>query len=335
MNIAFFNSKPYDEEFFKAANKKYQHKLNFLEAKLSSETTRLLNGEKVVCVFVNDSIDKDVLTNLKSQGVLLIALRCAGYNNIDLDAAIEAGIKVVYVPAYSPNAVAEHTICLMLALNRKIYRTFSRVREANFSLDGLLGFDFSGRVAGVIGTGKIGTIVARILIAFGMDVLAYDPIHNPQCEEMGVSYVDKDTLISRSDVITLHCPLTTKTRYFIDSSALSKMKDNVMLINTSRGAILDTCAVIEALKSKKIAYLGLDVYEHESKLFFEDLSCQTIEDDIFEQLMSFSNVLISPHQAFFTSDALTKIADTTLNSIKEFEQGRPLSNEATITMTEQ
>lgn len=331
MNIVFFSTKPYDEDFFESSNQNFGHQLRFLEPRLVSETANLVNDESVVCVFVNDTLDKDVLTKLKDRGVKLIAMRCAGYNNVDVKAAHELGIKVVLVPAYSPNAVAEHTVCLMLGLNRKIHRAYSRVHEGNFSLDGLLGFDFNGRTAGIIGTGKIGSIVAKILLAFGMKVLAYDLVRNPECEKAGVVYVEKEELYSRSDVISLHCPLTSETTHMINESALSMMKDNVMLINTSRGAVLDTCAIIDALKSKKIGYLGMDVYEHESDLFFEDLSCEIIQDDIFERLLSFPNVLVTGHQGFFTSDALKNIADTTLESIAEFEQGQPLTNEVVFT----
>ncbi|MDH5712052.1 MAG: 2-hydroxyacid dehydrogenase, partial [Gammaproteobacteria bacterium] len=255
------------------------------------------------------------------KGIKIIALRCAGFNNVDTDAAHKLNITVVRVPAYSPNAVAEHTVGLMLSLNRKIHRAYNRVRDSNFALDGLLGFDFSGRTIGIVGTGRIGSIVARIMSAMGMDVLAFDPVKNIECEKIGVNYVGFDELLTRSDVISLHCPLTDETKHIIDSAALGKMKNGAMLINTSRGAVLDTCAVIEGLKSKKIAYLGLDVYEQESELFFKDLSCEIIEDDVFQRLLTFPNVLITAHQGFFTSDALTNIADTTLENIMRFEEG--------------
>lgn len=327
MNIVFFNTKSYDQTFFESANKIFNHHLRFIEPRLSSETANLVNGEPVICVFVNDTLDKDVLLTLQARGVQLIALRCAGYNNVDLQAACELGIKVVRVPSYSPNAVAEHAVGLMLALNRKLYRAYSRVREGNFSLNGLLGFDFAGRTAGIIGTGQIGSIVARILCSFGMDVLAYDPVRNTDCEKLGIQYVDKIELFSRSDVISLHSPLMDETHHMISASAIAKMKDNVMLINTSRGAILDTCAIIDGLKSKKIGYLGLDVYEQESALFFEDMSCEIIQDDIFQRLLTFPNVLITAHQGFFTEDALRNIAHTTLKSVDDFEQGRRLDYE--------
>lgn len=327
MNILFYSAKPYDEEFFNLSNQQFNHQLRFVESRLTADTTDLINSESTLCVFVNDTLDTDVLTKLKNAGVSLIALRCAGFNNVDLKAAAELGIKVVRVPSYSPNAVAEHTVCLMLALNRKIHRAYSRVREGNFSLDGLMGFDFAGRTAGIVGTGKIGAIVARILTAFEMKVIAYDPMVNPECEALGVRYVDRHELFSTSDVITMHCPLNSETTHMIDTPAVEIMKDNIMLINTSRGAVFDTCAIIEGLKSKKIGYLGIDVYEKESDLFFRNLSCDIIQDDVFERLLTFPNVLVTGHQGFFTSDALANIADTTLQSISDYENGLPLENE--------
>ncbi|NOX08662.1 MAG: 2-hydroxyacid dehydrogenase [Gammaproteobacteria bacterium] len=330
MKIIFFSSKRYDEEYFSLLNKNYNHDIRFVEAKLTCDTINLINGESVVCAFVNDVLDRNVLSLLSELNVKLIALRCAGFNNVDVSAANDLSIKVVRVPAYSPSAVAEHAVCLMLSLNRKIYRSYNRVREGNFSLDGLLGFDFSGKTIGIVGTGKIGSIVARIMSAMGMNVLAYDPLHNHECINMGVNYVGIEELFMASDVISLHCPLTAETKYLVDESALDKMKTGVMLINTSRGAILDACAVIEKLKSKKLGYLGLDVYEQESDLFFEDLSCEIIQDDIFERLLTFPNVLITAHQGFFTSNALENIADTTLNSIKQFEDGVVLSDDVLV-----
>ena len=326
MNIVFFSSKPYDKTFFASANQSFHYQLRFLEPRLTIDTAGLVSKGDVVCAFVNDVLDKPVLELLKENEVGLIALRSAGYNNVDLQAAKTLGINIVNVPAYSPNAVAEHTICLMLALNRKIYRAYSRIREGNFSLDGLLGFDFNQRTAGIIGTGKIGQIVARILTAFGMQVLAYDPVENEECIKHGVNYVSLDMLYQRADIISLHCPLTPQTKHMINQTALEKMKKNVMIINTSRGAVLDTCAIIDALKAKKIGYLGLDVYEQESELFFEDMSCEIIQDDIFERLLTFHNVLVTAHQGFFTSNALDNIAMTTLNNIKEFELAKPLTN---------
>jgi len=329
MKVIFFSSKQYDEEYFKRSNNNYNHELRFLESKLNIDTVNLINGESTICVFVNDILDHKVLLKLSNVGVKLIALRCAGYNNVDMDAAHKLDLTVVRVPAYSPYAVGEHTIGLMLSLNRKVHRAYQKVRDGNFSLDGLLGFDFHGRTMGIIGTGRIGTVVARITSAMGMKVVAHDPVRNPECENLGVNYVDMDYLLKHSDVISIHCPLTAKTKHIINESALGKMKPGVMLINTSRGATLDTCAVIEGLKTKKIGYLGLDVYEQESKLFFEDLSCEIIQDDIFQRLLTFPNVLITAHQGFFTTDALKNIADTTLESITQFKKGAALENQVT------
>jgi len=262
--------------------------------------------------------------------VELIALRCAGFNNVDLDAAARRGIKVVRVPAYSPYAVAEYTVGLMLALNRKIHRAYCRVREGNFSLNGLLGFDMEGRTAGIIGTGKIGSLVVRTLRAMGMKVLASDPVVNEECVKEGAQYVDLDVLFAQSDVISLHCPLTPVTHHIIDAEAIDKMKPGVMLINTSRGAVIDTSAVIASMKSGHIGMLGLDVYEQEEELFFEDHSYEVITDDVFERLLTFPNALVTAHQGFFTADALENIAATTLGNIGEFEQGGQLSNEVVI-----
>ena len=327
MDILFYSAKDYDEEYFLLSNKKHHHKLRFTENSLTEETVSLLQGETAVCVFVNDRVNSEVLHKLSLTGVKLIALRCAGYNNVDLDAAHKLGIKVVRVPAYSPNAVAEHAVALMLALNRKIVKANAQVRENNFSLQGLLGFDFSGRTIGIIGTGKIGAIVARIMLAMGMKVLAYDLCVDAECEKRGVVYTSLDELLEKSDVISLHCPLTPDTSHIVNKQSIDKMKPGVMLINTSRGGVLDTCAVIDAVKEGKIGYLGLDVYEHESDLFFKDLSCVGINDTVFEDLLALPNVLITAHQAFFTADALTNIADTTLNSFTQFESGLVLETE--------
>jgi len=327
MNVLFYSAKVYDREFFLSSSKKNQHKLRFVEDSLTGETVKLLHGETAVCVFVNDVVNGEVLHDLFSAGVKLIALRCAGYNNVDIITAKKLGIKFVRVPAYSPNAVAEHAVALMLALNRRIVQANMRVRKNNFSLQGLLGFDFSGRTLGIIGTGKIGAIVARIMQAMGMNVLAYDLYPNAECKANGVVYTSLENIFKKSDVISLHCPLTKDTNHIINERAIEKMKLGVMLINTSRGGVLDTCAVIEGIKKNKIAYLGMDVYEHESELFFKDLSCVGISDNVFEQLQNLPNVLITAHQAFFTSDALTRIADTTLESFTQFEEGSVLENE--------
>ena len=284
-------------------------------------TSVLADQFPAVCVFVNDQLDALVLAELARQGTRLIALRCAGFNNVDLAAARDLDMTVVRVPAYSPYAVAEHTVGLILSLNRKIHRAYNRVRDGNFALDGLLGFDLHGRTVGLIGTGQIGAVTANILNGFGCSLLAYDPYPNPACEAIGVRYVPLAELLAESDIITLHCPLTPETHYLINGRALSQMKKGVMLINTSRGALVDTRAVINALKSGQVGYLGLDVYEEEGDLFFEDLSDQAIRDDIFARLLTFPNVMITGHQAFFTAEALQNIAATTLANVTAFEQG--------------
>ena len=277
-----------------------------------------------MCVFVNDQVNAGVIAQLHSLGVRLIALRCAGHNNVDLAAATKRGITVVRVPAYSPYAVAEHTIALMLALNRKLHRAYNRVREGNFSLDGLLGFDMHGKTVGMIGTGQIGTVVAQILTGLGCVTLAFDPTPNEICQSLGVRYVELNKLFAESDIITLHCPLTPANKHMIDKAAIARMKTGVMVINTSRGALLDTVAIIEALKSGKIGYLGLDVYEEEEQIFFEDRSGLILSDDVFARLLTFPNVIITGHQAFFTREALLNIATRTIDNITRFETNQPV-----------
>ena len=328
MKIAVFSAKKYDCEFLGAANAS-RHELLFFEPHLSEETVALATGSQAVCVFVNDQVNAAVIERLHSLGVRLIALRCAGYNNVDLGAATKHDITVVRVPAYSPYAVAEHTIALMLALNRKMHRAYNRVREGNFALDGLVGFDMHGKTVGIIGTGKIGTVVAQILSGFGCPTLAFDPFPNDTCRSLGVRYVALDELFAQSDIITLHCPLTTENKYIISDAAIARMKNGVMLINTSRGALLDTIAIIEGLKSGKISYLGLDVYEEEEEIFFEDRSGLILSDDVFARLLTFPNVIITGHQAFFTCEALENIAATTIENITRFEQGQALGNRLT------
>jgi D-lactate dehydrogenase len=325
MKVAVFSAKNYDQTFFCTANASH-HEIHFFEPHLNEETAGLAAGFGAVCVFVNDQIGEATIAALSSLGVRLIALRCAGYNNVDLSAARKQGIAVVRVPGYSPHAVAEHAIGLMLALNRKLHRAYNRVREGNLSLEGLLGFDLHGKIVGIVGTGKIGTVVARILTGFGCPTLAFDPIPNERCRSLGVRYVKLDELLAHSDIVTLHCPLTPDNKHLIDASALKKMKTGVMLINTSRGALLDTVAVIEALKNGKIGYLGLDVYEEEEQIFFEDRSGLIIPDDVFARLLTFPNVIITGHQAFFTREALDSIAATTLDNITKFEKGLTLEN---------
>jgi D-lactate dehydrogenase len=328
MKIAVFSAKKYDREFLSAASGS-RHELRFFEPHLSEETAGLAGGFDAVCVFVNDQVNAAVIATLDSLGVRLIALRCAGYNNVDLSAAKKHGITVVRVPAYSPYAVAEHTIALMLALNRKLHRAYNRVREGNFALDGLVGFDMHGRTVGIIGTGKIGAVVAQILTGFGCPTLAFDPFPNATCRSLGVRYIELNELFAQSDIISLHCPLTPENKYIVSDAAIARMKNGVMLINTSRGALLDTLSIIEALKSGKIGYLGLDVYEEEEEIFFEDRSGLILSDDVFARLLTFPNVIITGHQAFFTREALENIAATTMENITRFEQGQALGNHLT------
>ena len=330
MNIAVFSTKPYDRMFLEAANAAHGHELIYFEPRLTRETSALAAGFPAVCVFVNDQLDATVLAALARQETRLIALRCAGFNNVELAAAREVGLTVVRVPAYSPHAVAEHTLGLVLALNRKIHRAYARVREGNFALDGLLGFDLYGQTVGIVGTGQIGAVVARIMGGFGCRILAHDPFPNPACEALGARYVALPELFADSDMITLHCPLTPQTRHLINARALQQMKPGVMLINTSRGALIDTPSVTEALKSGKIGYLGLDVYEEEADLFFEDLSNIVLQDDVFARLLTFPNVIITGHQAFFTRNALERIAETTLANITTFEQSLASPNEISV-----
>lgn len=329
MQIAVFSTKSYDRQFLNEANIDKQYDIVYFEPRLTLETASLAEGFEVVCVFVNDQLDRLTLKSLARGGTRLIALRCAGFNNVDLIAAAELGIRVVRVPAYSPYAVAEHTLALILALNRKIHRAHNRVRERNFALDGLLGFDLHGRTVGIIGAGQIGQVVARILHGFGCQLLAFDPYPPDALTALGVQYVELPELLARSDIVTLHCPLTPQTHHLINADSLAKMKTGVMLINTSRGALLDTRAVIDALKSGKVGYLGLDVYEEEADLFFENLSDEVIQDDVFMRLLTIPNVLITAHQAFFTRDAIRQIAETTLQNISAFKNEQPLKNEIT------
>jgi D-lactate dehydrogenase len=323
LKVAIFSTKQYDREFLSAANGA-RHQLRFFEPHLSEETAGLAEGFEAVCVFVNDQVNATVIGTLKSLGVRLITLRCAGYNNVDLSAAKKHGVTVARVPAYSPYAVAEHTIALMLALNRKLHRAYNRVREGNFALDGLVGFDMHGKTVGVIGTGKIGAVVAQILTGFGCPTLAFDPFPKAACRSLGVRYIELNELFAQADIITLHCPLTPENKHLISGPAIARMKTGVMLINTSRGALLDTLPIIEALKSGKIGYLGLDVYEEEEEIFFEDRSGLILNDDVFARLLTFPNVIITGHQAFFTREALLNIAATTIDNITKFENNQPL-----------
>lgn len=327
MKIAFFSTKQYDRIFFDKVNESFGHEIAYFEMRLTRQTLKLAEGHECICAFVNDHLDAAVLIALEAQGTRLIALRCAGFNNVDIKSAKELGLSVVRVPAYSPYAVAEHTVGLMLALNRKIYWAHSRVREGNFSLDGLLGFDMHGRTVGLVGTGKIGECVANILHGFGCRILACDRIRNPTVEgHYGAEYVELDELLARSDIVSLHCPLFPETHHMIDMDAIAKMKKGVMVVNTSRGALIDSKAVIEGLKSGKIGYLGIDVYEEEEALFFEDKTFEILTDDVFARLTTFPNVVITGHQAYFTREAVERIAQTTLENITAFESGEELVN---------
>jgi len=330
MRVAVFSTKPYDRHFLDFANASAGHELAYLEPRLTVETVALAQGMTAVCAFVNDSLPAAVLNPLARQGVRLVALRCTGFNNVDLVVAKKLGITVARVPEYSPHAVAEHAVTLVLALNRRIHRAYARVREGNFALEGLLGFDMKGRTVGVVGTGRIGATFARILAGFGCTILAVDPVPDPACIAAGVRYVDMSELLAASDIVSLHCPLTPATRHLIDAAALARMRPGAMLINTSRGAVIDTPAVIAALKDGRLGHLGLDVYEEEADLFFEDLSDKVIQDDVFVRLLSFPNVLVTGHQAFFTADALQGIAGTTIANITGFERDGRAVHEVSV-----
>ncbi|MEM7063878.1 MAG: 2-hydroxyacid dehydrogenase [Cyanobacteria bacterium P01_B01_bin.77] len=330
MKTAFFSAKRYDERSFTEVNADYGHELTFFEPRLTAETASLASGFPAVCVFINDELNGETLRAIAITGTHVIALRCAGFNNVNLDVAKELGLSVVRVPAYSPYAVAEHAVGLIMALNRKLYRAYNRVRDDNFSLDGLLGFDLHGKTVGIVGTGKIGQCFAQIMNGFGCKLLAYDVRTNPVCEAMDVEYVDLSLLLTRSDIISLHCPLLPSTHHLINEESLQHLKPGVMLINTSRGGLIDTPAVIRAIKSGRVGYFGIDVYEREDSLFFEDLSDTVIQDDTFQLLQSFPNVVITAHQAFFTKEALRNIAATTLSNISDVEKGRGCSNEVTV-----
>lgn len=328
MRVAFFSTKAYDRLSFEAINLNYHHDLTFFDAQLNSNTALMAEGFPAVCMFVNDIADAATLDLLAARGTRLLALRSAGFNTVDLKRAAELGIKVVRVPAYSPYAVAEHAVALVLTLNRKIYKSYNRVRDDNFSLEGLLGFDLHGCTVGVIGTGKIGLVFAQIMQGFGCSLLGYDAFPNAQFEAIdNAHYVQLPELLANSDIISLHCPLLPETHHLINSNTIAQMKPGVMLINTSRGGLIDTPAVIAGLKSGRIGYLGIDVYEQEDELFFQDLSDTIIQDDTFQLLQSFPNVVITAHQGFFTRNALEAIATTTLSNITDFEQGQPLKNE--------
>jgi D-lactate dehydrogenase len=327
MIVSIYSTRPWDRRFLTAANT--HHDLRFLEARLDSTTVPLASGSDAVCVFVNDTVNGDVVHGLADLGVHTIALRSAGFNHVDIRTASERALRVLRVPAYSPYAVAEHTLALLLTLNRGTHRAHNRVREGNFRLDGLLGWDLAGKTAGVIGTGRIGQVVARILGGFRMEVLAHDPHPSPVMAELGVPYVELHDLLRRSDVITLHCPLTPETHHIIDAAAIDAMERTPMIINTSRGALVDTVAVIDGLKSGRVGALAIDVYEEEGDLFFEDLSNTVIQDDVFSRLLTLPNVLVTGHQAFFTEEAVRQIAETTIANLDAAERGIETGREVT------
>lgn len=323
IKIAFFDSKPYDRNSFNQIIENYDYKIKYFKYRLDEDSVEMCKGYDVVCVFVNDIISEEVVNKLYKFGIKLIAMRCAGYNNVDFKAAYKK-VHVVRVPAYSPYAVAEHAFALIMSLNRKTHRAYNRTRENNFNIGGLTGFDLFGKTLGIIGLGKIGSIVADIASGYGLKVISFDKAKRPNNK---VKYVSLDKLLNTSDIISLHCPLMKATHHIINSENISKMKDNVMLINTSRGGLIDSEALIEGIKSRKIGYAGLDVYEEEAAYFFEDFSDEIITDDILARLLSFNNVLITSHQAFLTKEALSNIAQTTLDNISAFFNEKPLENE--------
>jgi len=329
MKVTFYSMKSYDERHF-SEESDGRHQLVFHGTELNPSTAQLAEGSEAICAFVNDQLDRETLLLLAQGRTQTVALRCAGFNNVDLEAAKEVGIKVVRVPAYSPHAVAEHTLGLLLALNRRIHRAYNRVREGNFSLQGLVGFDVFGKTVGVIGAGRIGVEVIRLFKGFGCDVVCYDLSENETVRELGARYVELEELFACCDIISLHCPLLDSTHHLIDAVAIEKMKAGVTLLNTSRGALIDTTAVIEGLKKGKIGNLGIDVYEEEDNLFFEDQSEQIMQDDVFARLLTFPNVLITGHQGFLTTNALTQIAQTTLQNLSDIEAGRDCANEVKL-----
>lgn len=330
MKVSFFSTQPYDKSFFEAHNKNFGFDLDFFDFALNEQTVQLIGKTEAVCVFVNDRVTEPVIQGLVNKEVRIIALRCAGFNNVDLKAAKANNLKVVRVPAYSPHAVAEHAVAMIMALNRKTHKAYNRIREQNFSLNGLMGFDLRGKTVGVVGTGNIGEVFSRIMLGFGCRVIAYDIREQQSLKEAGVKYVPLNELLSSSDIISLHCPLNDSTKYIIGDGNIELIKKGCMLINTSRGGLINTRSVIKALKTGHLSALGIDVYEQEETLFFRDLSASIVEDDLIMRLMSFPNVLITSHQGFFTVEAMDQIAETTLNNLVEFNSGRPLSNEVKI-----
>lgn len=327
MKVAVFSTRNYDRQFLDRANAAGKHELIYFETGLEPKTALLADSCPAICAFVNDDLGAETLKLLAEQGVRFIALRCTGFNNVDLKAAAELGIQVARVTVYSPYSIAEHAVALMLMLNRKLYRAHNRVRDDNFSLEGLMGFDLHGRTVGIVGTGKIGRVVGQIMHGFGCHLLGYDPYPHPDFEAIGdARYTSLEELLANSDVISLHCPLTEENYYLINRETIAQMKQGTMLINTSRGKLIDTKAAIEGIKAGKIGYLGIDVYEEEDSIFFRDLSDTVIQDDTFQLLQSFPNVIVTGHQAFFTSDAISQICQTTIANLSDFEAGRDCPN---------
>jgi D-lactate dehydrogenase len=330
MKITFFSAKPYDIQFFNKGNTQYGFDIEYFETHLGPHIIKAVGEADAVCVFVNDKVNAEVIESLAKRGVKVIALRCAGFNNVDLAAATSHGIQVCRVPAYSPQAVSEHAVAMLLTLNRKTHKAYNRVREQNFSLQGLLGFDVHNKVVGVVGTGNIGKAFCKIMLGFGCKVIAFDVYPSDELKNFGVTYLPLTDVLAQADIISLHCPLNDQTKHMINEQTIKTMKPGVMLINTSRGGLVDSKAAIHGLKSGHIGYLGIDVYEQEDKLFFRDLSTQIIEDDVIQRLMSFPNVLITAHQAFFTEDALKQIADITLSNINNLLIGKQLENKSAL-----
>lgn len=323
MRTILFSSQTYDRESFLGASLPTGIELQFQAARLSLDTAALAERHEVVCAFINDDLSAPVLEQLAAGATRLIALRSAGYNHVDLPAAKRLGLDVVRVPAYSPHAVAEHAVALILALNRRLHRAYNRTREGDFTLHGLTGFDLVGKTVGIVGTGQIGATFARIMAGFGCQLLAYDPFPNPAVEALRVRYLSLPELLAQAQIISLHCPLTDDSRYLINQDSLAHMQPGAMLINTGRGGLVDTPALIEALKSGQLGYLGLDVYEEEAQLFFEDRSDLPLQDDVLARLLTFPNVIVTAHQAFLTHEALAAIADTTLHNIASWAAGQP------------
>lgn len=330
MKVAVFSAKRYDREFLNAANATAGHQLRYFDAPLDVESAVLATGYEAVCIFVNDAANADVLKVLAAGGTRLIALRCTGFNNVDLKTAADLGLKVVRVVTYSPYSVAEHAVSLLQAINRKIHRAYNRTRDSNFELDGLMGFDLHGKTVAVVGTGKIGCVFTKIMLGFGCEVIGYDKYPSETFLALGARYAEPGEIGAKADIISLHCPLTPETHHIVNADTLSRAKRGALLVNTSRGGLIDTEAAIEALKSGQLGGLALDVYEQEADLFFRDLSSTIIADDLFQRLLSFPNVIVTGHQAFFTQEAISTICETTINSVTQFANGQPLTDEIKI-----